>query len=136
MKKHIKKTIFIIAFLLVLLGIAIFISLSKFNVENPFSVVTGLYKITFTDTEYVKIQEYPKVIIAKPNNANDLLNKYMESEGYYEKDRLGAIIEFAQAESVNYVEFSVNKYYSLWEWNEWRQESYKSKLVKLIKLNI
>lgn len=118
MKKHIKKVIIITVLFLALFGISILISLEKFNVENPFSVAIGLYKITFTDTEYVEIQEYPKVIIAKPDNAGDLLYKYMEEKGYIESDRFGAIIEFTQAESMNLVEFSVNGYYSLWKWNE------------------
>ena len=42
----------------------------------------------------------------------------MEEKGYIESDRFGAIIEFTQAESMNFVEFSVNGYYSLWKWNE------------------
>lgn len=112
------KIILTIAALVVCFGVSIFISINKFGVTNPLSVIGGLYQISFTDTKYVEIQKSPKVIIAKPNSSNNLLIDYMESQGYSEnkEGRLGSILEFTQAEHIKYVDFSVNGYYSLWKW--------------------
>lgn len=118
MNKNTKMVV--LAVLVIVVAISIFISMSKFSVTNPVSVISGLYQICFTDTEYVEIQEYPKVMIAKQTSSNDLLIEYMESQGYSEKEegRLGSVLEFIQAEHIEYVEFSVNGFYSLWKWRE------------------
>lgn len=115
MKKKAKKIIFIASPLFI---VFMFISMIKFSISNPFIVINGLYRITFTGVEYMELQKYPKVIISKPEYSYKLLTKYMEEQGYIENDRLGAIIEFSKSDSLNYVEFSVNKYYSLWKWRE------------------
>lgn len=65
----------------ILVALAIFISMTKFNVNNPFDVLNGLYQIAFADTEYIEIQNYPKVVIAKPKAA---LDTYMEEHGFAE----------------------------------------------------
>lgn len=120
MKKRTKTALLISVSFLVLAGISILVSMRKFGVTNPISVISSLYQIHFTDTEYVEIQEHPKVILAKPASADDLLIDYMEMHGYFENEegRLGSIIEFTQADHKEYVDFSVNGFYSLWKWRE------------------
>ena len=120
MKKKAKKVVLILSTLIVLVGISIFLAMSKFGVTNLFSVISGLYQIQFTDTEYAEIQDYPKVIIAKPTSSSNLLIEYMEMRGYSENEegRLGSTIEFIQADHKEYVDFSVNGFYSLWRWKE------------------
>lgn len=113
MKKRVKISLFIISILLVL---SIFTSFVKFGTANPISAIIGLYKITFTDTKYIEIQKNPKVIIAKPYNSSKLLYEYMQYQGYFEEERLGAISKFTQGDNTVYIEFSVNKYFSLWKW--------------------
>ena len=120
MGKRTKRFIVIVSIILILSGTSVFISMSKFEVINPFSVAYGLYKITFTDTEYIEIQEYPKVIITKPDNY-EMINRYMENKGYSETDRLGSMIKFTNSDNDVFVHFSANKYYSLWKWSEWRR---------------
>ena len=51
MKKRAKIVVLILSTLIVLVGISIFLAMSKFGVTNLFSVISGLYQIQFTDTE-------------------------------------------------------------------------------------
>lgn len=52
--------------LLIIFGATVtLVSIEKFNVDNPFAVVNELFQITFTDKQYVEIQAYPKVMLAK-----------------------------------------------------------------------
>ena len=117
MKKKTKIGIALIVVLVIGIGISILISTTLFGVSNPFVVANGLFQITFTDTEYVEIQSYPKVILAKPGVS---LESYMESQGFTEntEEQLGALRVFEQAEHQQYVVQSVNKYFAKWHWNE------------------
>lgn len=119
MKKKTKIIMALIVILAIGMGTSMFISTSKFGVSNPLSVMNGLYQISFTNTKYIEIQEYPKVMIAKPTSDN-LLIEYMESQGHSEikEGRMGSILEFTQAEHIDYIDFSVNGFYSLWKWRE------------------
>lgn len=119
MRKKSKIGIVVIMTLFVCFGVSVFTSSIKFGVDNPFTVIRGLYQVSFTDTEYVELQQYPKVIIAKPMS-NDLLIEYMENQGYSENEegRMGAILEFTQTDHKKYIDFSANGLYSLWKWRE------------------
>jgi len=77
--------------ILVILGAASFISYSKFNVINPFSTAYGLIQIVFMDKEYIEIQRYPRVIVAKPSAS---LQDYMKNLGFLEdvENQMGALI--------------------------------------------
>ena len=50
-------------------------------------------------------------------SAKDLLDEYMEDDGYYESDRMGSLITYKNDKGNEIkIYLSVNKYYSLWEW--------------------
>ena len=74
------------------------------------------------DEVYVLAQKKPwKVMIAKDSmedkSAKDLLDEYMEADGYYESDRMGSLITYKNDKgNERKIHLSVNKYYSLWEW--------------------
>lgn len=112
-------TIALAAVLAVGLGSSVLFSAARFGVANPFSVLAGLYQVGCMDTAYVELQQYPKVMLAKPATV-DLLIGYMESQGYAEnpEGRTGSILEFEQSGHKIYVDFSVNRCYSLWQWRE------------------
>jgi len=112
------KIIIVGSFLLMFIaGTGAFISYSKFNVINPISTAKGLLQVVFTEKEYVEIQKYPRVIIAKPSAS---LREYMESKGFQEdkENRMGALQIFRNNDSVQYVMFSTNKYFSKWIWQQ------------------
>lgn len=120
MKNKIKVVISIFAVLLAILASIIF-SFNKFSTFNLISSFTGVMKILFTNTEYDVIQSNPyKVIIAKPNTerklANDLLDEYMKERGFEQTDRHGSLIIYSNGTDYEKIHFSINAYYSVWEW--------------------
>ena len=120
MKKKTKIIIISVIAFLILLGSIIF-SFNKFSTFNSLSSFIGVIKIMFTNAEYDVIQNIPyKVIIAKPNTesktANELLDEYMNSRGYFKSDRFGSEIIYSNGTDYEGVHFSVNAYYSVWEW--------------------
>jgi hypothetical protein len=77
----------------------------------------GLWKIIFLNTEYVEIQEYPQVVIAKPDGAKDNLIKYMDNEDFMFKEQMGSMMIFENNLNIEqFVSFELNKYYSKWVW--------------------
>lgn len=112
-----KKMLVISLSIVIILCIVSFISYSKFNVINPLSTASGLIQIVFTDKKYVEIQKYPKVIVAKPDTS---LKDYMEELGFEEDtdSQMGALFRFKNKDSAQYIMYSVNKYFSKWNWQE------------------
>ncbi|MBQ7410536.1 MAG: hypothetical protein IJW20_04045 [Clostridia bacterium] len=118
MKKKIIITVILVLFLLI---IGVIVSFNKISSFNPTISGYGILKILFTDEEYIVIQSNPyKVIVAKPNQgektANDLLDEYMYKRGFYKEDRMGSMISYGNETTIETIHFSVNAYYSVWEW--------------------
>lgn len=103
-----------------LLAASSIVSVNQFNTTNPVMSGMGLTKILFTDMEIVQIQEYPKVYLAKPDHALKALIGFMEQRGfdYLEDERMASTLVFENEVSKNYVDFSVNAYYSKWVFRE------------------
>lgn len=119
MKKSIK--IFLSVLIILVLFFSIVLSFNKFSTFNSFSAFCGVIKILCTDSEYTVIQNYPyKVIVAQSNQenktANDLLDEYMLKKGFYKEDRHGSMIIYSNGTDYEKVHFSINAYYSVWEW--------------------
>lgn len=121
MKKFTLKTIIIFALILILLAISVLFSMAKFAVINPFSACFGMAKILCTNTKYTIVQSEPyKVAFAKSEYngkvAQEFLDEYMETRGFIQKDRNGSIVIYINGNDEERIQFSVNKYYSVWEW--------------------
>lgn len=112
-----KKVIAVFLLLIVILSLGSFISYSKFTVLNPLSTTNGLFQIIFTEKEYIEIQKYPKVIVAKPSAS---LRTYMGDKGFQEdkENQMGALHRFHNNDSAQYVIYSSNKYFAKWIWQE------------------
>lgn len=106
-----------------LVFVSIIVSASVTTVFNPIMSVYSILKVNLDKDEvYVLAQKKPwKVMIAKDSmndkSAKDLLDEYMEDDGYYESDRMGSLITYKNDKgNERKIHLSVNKYYSLWEW--------------------
>lgn len=90
-------------------------SYAEFGVINPISTASGLARVVFTEEEYVEIQQYPKVIIAKPDAS---LDDYMAAQGYErdEERQMGALCTFTDGNFEELVIYSQNRHYSKWCW--------------------
>lgn len=117
MKKKLLLILCLILAAVLLLGMASFLCYRSFKVADPFAAAGGLLRILFTDTETVLLQEYPQVVLAKPDAS---LNDYMRKRKMYEKpdEQMGALRVFATEsdDMKEYVLHSVNRYYQLWRW--------------------
>ena len=118
--KRFKKLGIMIVIILILSSVSIIISMNKFNTLNPIKSGMEIAKIMFTNAEIVQIQKYPQVYLAKPDNAQQTLINFMEQRGYkyLEDERMASTLVFGNETSKNYIEFSVNGYYSKWVFRE------------------
>ena len=112
--KH-RKLLLIVLAVVLIYGAAAFASYAKFRVVNPISAAAGLTQILLTEKEYAEIQDDPKVILAKPEAS---LDDYMEEQGMIRADdeQMGAILVFRDGDYREYVQYSVNSYFSRWSW--------------------
>lgn len=122
MKKKIIILICVIAFVMVSC-VSVIISANVTGVLNPIASVYSILKVNLDkDETYVVAQKKPwKIMIAKPymdgKSANELLDEYMKNDGYEEYDRMGSVITYKNEKgNERKIHFSVNKYFSLWEW--------------------
>lgn len=122
MKKKIIIGVCIIAFVIIAF-MSMIISVNVTGVFNPISSVYNMSKIMFDeDSLYVVAQNRPwKIMFSKPStdgkSAQDILDEYMKKEGYEMSDRMGSIITYKNENgNEKRIHFSVNQYYSLWEW--------------------
>ena len=102
---------------------SVIISANVTGVLNPISSVYNVSKIILDEDElYVVAQNKPwKIMFAKPyvdgKLAQDILDEYMRNDGYEISDRMGSIITYKNERGdEKRIHFTVNKYYSLWEW--------------------
>ena len=122
MKNKIIILVCIITFI-ILAFISTIISVNLTGVFNPISSVYNISKIILDKDElYVVAQNKPwKIMFAKSyideKTAQDILDEYMKKDGYEIVDRMGSIITYKNEKGYEKrIHFSVNAYYSIWEW--------------------
>lgn len=120
-----KKVVIIIGILVFLLlaFLSMIISANKTGVLNPIAAATSIFRILWVEEDlYVVAQEKPwKIMIAKSNledkSAKEILDDFMKKEGYEISDQMGSVITYKNEKGYEKrIHFSVNKYYSIWEW--------------------
>ena len=116
---HQKRKVYILLLLIVII-LSTTVSFIKFNTINFLKTGAALIKITSNDDTMIMVQEHPKVYISSSKDAMNLLKKFMTEKGYDElvNERLSSTLVFEKENRKVYVQFSLNKYYSLWELNE------------------
>lgn len=115
--KKIKIFVGVLALVILMIGVSSFVSYAKFGAVNPFLTANGLIKVMLTDIESVEIQQYPKVIVAKPDAS---LDKYMAKQGYMRdaEKQLGALYVYTTGDIEALIVCSQNRYFSKWCWQE------------------
>jgi cell division protein YceG involved in septum cleavage len=116
--KKVKILIIIIFCSLTMVASSCFIFYREFNrLNDPIMAGIELIKLVITNKDYIIIQENPKVIIAKSDNAFNILVEYMMDQGLQYTEQLGAAIIFENDLSEKQIlSFHKNRYYSIWEW--------------------
>ena len=118
--KRFKKTGIVIMVIIILITISMVASISKFYTPNFIMSGVGLVKVVLTEAEVVQVQSYPQIYLAKPDNAQQTLINFMTQNGYQylEGERMASTLVFGNGASKQYVDLTINKYFSKWVFNE------------------
>jgi hypothetical protein len=118
--KRSKKTGIVIMVIIILITISMVASISNFNTPNFVMSGVGLVRVVFTEAEVVQIQSYPQIYLAKPDKAQQKLIDFMMQNGYQylEDERMASTLAFGNEASKQYVDLTINKYFSKWAFNE------------------
>jgi len=93
--KKIKYIIVVLIILLAIIAGLCFVCYREFNrLNNPIMAGVELIKMVIFNRDYVLIQENPKTIIAKSNNALNILKEYMNNHGFKYYRAIGIIYYF------------------------------------------
>lgn len=117
----IKKVYISMIIFLILLIMLIFYSISTFNTPNIFVGISSILKVNFTNNKVVEIKSYPKVIVAKSDNSNKELSKYMKERDFVLDEKSGNKLTFINKNKKyekEVVSISNNGIYSVWKWYE------------------
>ena len=93
-----RKALIIIAVFIVLVGVSCLVSYSNIGVVNPFAAIIGKMQVTYTDVDFVVVQNYPKKIVFP--RVGYSLEDYMGDMGYAKTDQLGASFTFEKGGEV------------------------------------
>jgi hypothetical protein len=112
------KTVIVI--MVIVISVLMLTSMVKFNTPNFVFSGIGLIRVVFTEAGVVKIQSSPQVYLAKSDDAQQALIDFMAQRGYqyYEKERIASTLVFGNEVSKQYVDISINRYFSKWVFNE------------------
>lgn len=105
-----------ILFLTVSLG---FVSYAKLGTFNFPKAAIAFISISTGNAEYVEIgSEQNKVILATPNDSWSVFENYLAENGYniLEEEHLGSLIVVEKDGGKEHIFFSVNRYFSTWQW--------------------
>lgn len=91
-----KNIIYILIILMLIFSFATTISVFKFNTWNPVRSLAGIIRIMLTDSTTVQIQENPRVILAKSDDAWKTFLSILTKDGYkyLENEQMGSICVF------------------------------------------
>lgn len=115
--KSVKKFFLIIVIIAIMITIgSCFISYAKFSTINLPKVSISVMRLVCGESDCIEINSSPKVILAKPSQ--EFFESFLANEGYsiVEKEQLGGIYTIEKDGIYEQVAFSINRYYSRWQW--------------------
>lgn len=102
--------------MILILGSASYICFGTFYFPK---VIAAMVLITRGETEYIEVKSDPgKVIIGAPHNALGTFENYLQEQGYVllDHEQMGSLYVVSHDGKTEVVHFSVNSYYSKWQW--------------------
>lgn len=116
--KRLKNFILACSIVFVIFLLSLCLSIRFFNSINPIRSLIGVSKILWTDTPYVKVQDFstPRYLIKSDNfksNYQKFVGEVMEVNGFIEipENQMGSLRCFQNQKDTKYVLIQGNKYY-------------------------
>lgn len=122
MNKSKKKKLLLLIiglFLVIVYMIMSIVSYNVFRAAEPISTFSKYIALQTGNSDYVILQENPKVIVAKPrDDAQEYFLKYMEEDGYTFVRQDGGKYIFEKNSFEYHILFSSSGNHSKWIWHE------------------
>lgn len=117
-RKWVNRFLLACAIIFVVFLLSLCLSIRFFNSINPVRSLIGVSKILWTDTPYVKVQDFstPRYLIKSGNftsNYQKFVCEVMEVNGFIEmpEKQMGSLRCFENGKDTKYISIQGNKYY-------------------------
>ena len=108
-----------LALMLVMLLGSVF-GAAKLGVACPLRTALGIVRVVGLEKAHVTVRRAPRVMVARAGDALDALISFQALRGYTQlpAEQMGGGLLFSNGSETEQVSFSVNRYYSIWQWQE------------------
>ena len=93
---------------------------ARLGVSCPLRVAAGIVRVVGFERPHVTVRRAPRVMVARAGDALDALISFQALRGFAHlpDEQMGSLLTFSNGSETEQVSFSVNRYYSLWQWVE------------------
>ena len=93
---------------------------ARLGVSCPLRVAAGIVRVVGFERPHVTVRRAPRVMVARAGDALDALISFQALRGFTQlpDEQMGGSLVFSNGSETEQVSFSVNRYYSLWQWVE------------------
>ena len=93
---------------------------ARLGVSCPLRVAAGIVRVVGFERPHVTVRRAPRVMVARAGDALDALISFQALRGFTQlpDEQMGSLLTFSNGSETEQVSFSVNRYYSLWQWVE------------------
>ena len=108
-----------LAMLLVMLLGSMF-GFSKLGVSCPLRTAVGVVRVVGLEKAHVTVRRSPRVVVARAGDALDALISFQALRGFTHlpDEQMDGGLLFSNGQTTELVSFSVNRWYSVWQWQE------------------
>ena len=93
---------------------------ARLGVSCPLRTALGIVRVVGFERPYVTVRRAPRVMVARAGDALDALISFQALRGFtlVPDEQMGSLLTFSNGSETEQVSFSVNRYYSVWQWVE------------------
>lgn len=118
MKKEHKEIIIGSVAAAIIIVLISFVSFEKFGTFNFIRSGIGFAQIMLTDSEYVEIQNSPRVVLTKSESNREIFIKMIENEGYEYVEQMGSSHIIEKGDESEQIISNYNGYFTRWAWSD------------------
>ena len=93
---------------------------ARLGVSCPLRTALGIVRVVGFERPHVTVRRAPRVMVARAGDALDALISFQALRGFAHlpDEQMGGSLVFSNGSETEQVSFSVNRYYSIWQWVE------------------